>query len=83
MKSSASQEDYLFSVISADPSTAEIRFPAKESNYTQCGHDIQPAVSEADPFLCLNGQQRCEEGRDMLSFNPDFRTFHFVRMYQQ
>ena len=36
------------------------RFPAKESNHTQCGHDIQPAVSEADPFLCLNDLRWCE-----------------------
>ena len=32
------------------------RFPAK-SNHTQCGHEIQPAISQADPFLCLNGPE--------------------------
>ena len=53
------------------------RFPAKESNHTQCGHEIQPTISEADPFLCLI---HSGVSRDTLSFNPDFQTFHFVKM---
>ena len=63
MKSSTSQEDHLFSVISADLvllKTIPARFRAKESNLTQCRHEIQPAISEADRFLCLNDPQWCE-----------------------
>ena len=63
MKSSTFREDHLFSVISADLvllKNIPARFPAKELNHTQCGHEIQPAISEADRFLCLNDPQWCE-----------------------
>ena len=33
------------------PKNIPAKFPAKESNHTQCGREFKPAVSEADPFL--------------------------------
>ena len=60
MKSSASQEDHLFSRDFCRPFSKNIptRFPAKQSNHVHCRHGIQPAISEADPFLCLGHSDR-------------------------
>ena len=83
MKNYVSQEDHLFSVISAETlvllKNIPARFPAKESKHTQCGHEIQPTISEADPFLRLI---HSGVSRDTLSFNPDFQTFQIVRNKQ-
>jgi len=87
MKSSASQRDHLFSVITADPSTAE-----KHSSKIPCqGVESHPEITpsadmkSSPEFLKLSPFCEFHNGvsGDMLSFNPDFWSFHFVKMYQQ
>ena len=41
--------------------------PGRRSNHTKCGHEIQPAGSEADPSLGLNDPQWCDWGHVILS----------------
>ena len=86
MKSSASQEDHLFSVISADPSTTEkhsnkIPCQAVESHPVRAWNPACNLILKLIPFCVW--MIHIGVSRDILSFNPDFWTFHFVKMYQQ
>ena len=86
MKSSASQKDHLFSVISADPSTAE-----KHSSKIPCqgveSHPERAWNTACNLILKLIAfyvwKIHSGVSRDMPSFNPYFWMFHFVKMYQQ
>ena len=85
MKSSASQEDHLFSVISADLSPAEkysSKIPRQRGRLTSsAGMKFTPPLLKLVPFYVW--MIHSGVNRDMLSFHPDFRTFHFVNMYKQ
>ena len=85
MKSFASQEDHLFSVISADLSPAEkysSKIPRQRGRLTSsAGMKFTPPLLKLVPFYVW--MIHSGVNRDMLSFHPDFRTFHFVNMYKQ